>query len=311
MRNFILFGHGVCLEKNDNFIEDLHFLLEDFKILIEFLEKKGYHFVSLIDYYKLIYENKNIEEPFVVLTFDDGYKNNKTVLYPYLKEKNIPFTIFVSTYNLLSQDLFPSFYLKLAYKYKRKKISSLFKIEENANFNKFSLFYKNLSFENQLSFINKIKKFFSKDELIDLKQKYKNEEVLNIKDINELIKDKLVTIDSHLHHHLVINKEFDELFFENELLTSKKILKEYFDIESMFFCFPNGNFNHQSINILIKNNYKMAFTTNNLFLDNKVNYMRVPRIALNKKETINRLLKFSLLGNNFIKFIRYIKSNIK
>ena len=37
----------------------------------------------------------------IVLTFDDGYRNNYTIAYPILKELSIPFTIFISTDNLL------------------------------------------------------------------------------------------------------------------------------------------------------------------------------------------------------------------
>jgi len=57
--------------------------------------EEGYTFVSLdrvIDYKNGL---KGLPEKCVVLTFDDGYTSNYTLIYPILKKYNIPATIFV------------------------------------------------------------------------------------------------------------------------------------------------------------------------------------------------------------------------
>jgi len=62
---------------------------------MQYIIGQGYTFVSLdrvIDYKNGI---KGLPEKSVVLTFDDGYTSNYTLIYPILKKYNIPATIFV------------------------------------------------------------------------------------------------------------------------------------------------------------------------------------------------------------------------
>src|SRR5690606_13000930 len=50
----------------------------------------------------------------IVITFDDGYRNNYTIVAPYLKSKNIPFTVFICT-ELIEKSLkVPTFYVRAA-----------------------------------------------------------------------------------------------------------------------------------------------------------------------------------------------------
>ena len=44
----------------------------------------------------------------IVLSFDDGYRNNLTVVTPYLKTLNLPFTVYVSTHHIETGEIFPS-----------------------------------------------------------------------------------------------------------------------------------------------------------------------------------------------------------
>ena len=70
----------------------------EFERQITFL-KQYYNVISIDDTYEYLYNNKkmNGDKPFAVITFDDGYKDNKEVAYPILKECSFPFTIFITT----------------------------------------------------------------------------------------------------------------------------------------------------------------------------------------------------------------------
>jgi len=78
--------------------QDLYGLIstpEQFEKDMLYLLKKGYTIVSINDL--IDYKNglKALPKKSVVVTFDDGYMSNYTLIYPILKKYNIPATIFV------------------------------------------------------------------------------------------------------------------------------------------------------------------------------------------------------------------------
>lgn len=59
-------------------------------------KNKGYRFVSITEACDLIEKGRR-GNPFVCLTFDDGYRDNYTVALPILKQENVPFAVYVTT----------------------------------------------------------------------------------------------------------------------------------------------------------------------------------------------------------------------
>ncbi len=69
--------------------------LEDFKSQINLIEKYKYEFISHNQFESLINE-KNLEKK-ILLTIDDGFSSFYENAWPILKEKKIPFIIFINT----------------------------------------------------------------------------------------------------------------------------------------------------------------------------------------------------------------------
>jgi len=67
---------------------------EVFRKQMEFIRVGGYKVVSLSEYCKLLKEDKAIPQNLVVITFDDGYKDNLKAI-EVLKEFGYPVTIFL------------------------------------------------------------------------------------------------------------------------------------------------------------------------------------------------------------------------
>ncbi len=88
--SYVLMYHDVS---NDILTDNCHHTIEEFRNTLERLEKQGTKFIP-ID--QLLPTNNSCKLKRCVITFDDVpdsfYKNS----YPILKEKNIPFTLFVS-----------------------------------------------------------------------------------------------------------------------------------------------------------------------------------------------------------------------
>lgn len=62
---------------------------------MEFIRKKGYKVIALDDYCRLLKEKESIPRNFIVLTIDDGYKDNLEAI-KILKEFDFPATLFVT-----------------------------------------------------------------------------------------------------------------------------------------------------------------------------------------------------------------------
>ena len=64
---------------------------------ILFLKSRGYTLVSLEDVQTAYQAGKSLIEKPVMFTFDDGYEDNYTTLFPLLKKYNVPALIFLIT----------------------------------------------------------------------------------------------------------------------------------------------------------------------------------------------------------------------
>ncbi|OEH92501.1 polysaccharide deacetylase family protein [Bacillus solimangrovi] len=70
---------------------------KDFKEQMLFLKNNGYQTLSMSELYAFLNQEIKIPEKTVVLTFDDGYKDNIIEAYPILKEYGFRATVFVIT----------------------------------------------------------------------------------------------------------------------------------------------------------------------------------------------------------------------
>lgn len=70
---------------------------EDFKAHLRYLRREGYETISLNDYLEYLLTDRKPSKKMVVITFDDGFKNNYTEAFPVLKKYRFAATIFIST----------------------------------------------------------------------------------------------------------------------------------------------------------------------------------------------------------------------
>lgn len=69
--------------------------LSEFKQKIKDLRSQGYQFISLTEAYNHLKNDLFRRKKYAVLTFDDGYKSLLEIL-PWLKDQNIPATLFIN-----------------------------------------------------------------------------------------------------------------------------------------------------------------------------------------------------------------------
>lgn len=68
---------------------------EKFRTQLKYLKDNGYTPLTMDELYGFLKEKKSIPEKSVVITFDDGYRDNYTNAFPILKEFNFKATIYV------------------------------------------------------------------------------------------------------------------------------------------------------------------------------------------------------------------------
>ncbi|MCY6959384.1 polysaccharide deacetylase family protein [Clostridium brassicae] len=89
----VLMYHSIRLKKDNPLMVSPKKLDEQMK----YLKDNGYYTLSLDELYDYFSKGKAIPKKCVVLTFDDGYVDNYTNLYPILKKYRFKGTIFVIT----------------------------------------------------------------------------------------------------------------------------------------------------------------------------------------------------------------------
>jgi len=93
----ILMYHSVSTESDAAFIDPSNSIVEPlFDYQMNYLQQNC-NVISLNEMFTLIEKQKKIPARTVVITFDDGYKNNLTTAIPILDKYNLPATIFLAT----------------------------------------------------------------------------------------------------------------------------------------------------------------------------------------------------------------------
>lgn len=88
----VLMYHKIGPEKdNDAVLSE-----KNFKEQMQFLKDNGYHPITMDQLYAYVTRGEAVPEKPVLLSFDDGYADTYTIVYPLLKELGFPSVVFVN-----------------------------------------------------------------------------------------------------------------------------------------------------------------------------------------------------------------------
>jgi hypothetical protein len=106
----VLCYHGVEENIYDNRVQYLQTPLRVFEQQIQYL-RTNFEIISVDYLYDCLKHDYKLHPSQLVITFDDGYKNNFEIATPFLRGYDIPFTVFVSTSNVCNGTRFPAYYV--------------------------------------------------------------------------------------------------------------------------------------------------------------------------------------------------------
>ncbi len=211
-------------------------------------------FIDFIDYfqrcnYKFILpeeigEGLSNDQPYAMITFDDGYFNNILAI-EILNKYKIPAVFFISTKNVVENK---SYWWDIIYKYRAEQGNSPEKIGKEIR----SL--KTLKYDciDQYILENFGKEAFTP--WSDICRPF------NQNEIKELAKNPYVSFGNHTHNHaILINYNKQEI--KKELSVSNQILFELTGTLPIAMAFPNGNYNEIALKATEEQGFRYAFTT--------------------------------------------------
>lgn len=283
----VLCYHGVD-EKKDDYIQILQDNPLDFEREIRYLTK-NFDVISADELYNRHTSNKlNGRE--VVITFDDGYRNNLTIAAPILKKYNAPFLVFVSCRNISNGDYFHTLIIRsilLFEKLAEVKIecigidSKLTDREQRINLSKkVASIYKYSDWELAKKIVKELQSNISASDYKIVCDRYRSEAPLNWDEVREL-KKYGATIGSHCYDHFICHQQqpIEEIRFQ--IVESKKFIEQQMGEECNYFAFPNGGEKDMSIEALsfVKEaGYKLGFSTLVIPITSEVGTL-IPRIG--------------------------------
>ena len=266
----ILMYHGIRLEQDNEPLKKKFGKHLDSSMFTEHLEiLKNY--CNPISLSEAFFDKKIPKNP-IILTFDDGYKNNYEVVFPLLKKYQVPATIFVTTgfvdqTHFLWTDHLEFMFtqsecadticlqggtLVLRMGNEKEKRETLYLVKEKL---------KNYKDEDRLELL--------KDIELKLGANYEWDQIpqelmpLSWDEIREMKNSGLVEIGSHTVTHPILSKcSCEKQFYE--LSTSKNRIFDELGDDCTIFAYPNGrhiDYTQDTIRILKECGYKIALTT--------------------------------------------------
>jgi peptidoglycan/xylan/chitin deacetylase (PgdA/CDA1 family) len=304
---FIIVMYHHVRKKNENFFPKLNSL--DYKIFIKQLDylEKNYRIVNFQDLIDFFVNKKKFKKKLCMLTFDDGYLNHYTNVFPELKKRKLQGFFFPPSKAILERKLMDSnkahlllasntpvkklnkelekiFYeLELEKKIK-KSFSDLIRVykkpfgfddSETIFFKRFTQHILPERFRNKV-LKNLIKKFVKKSENYLAKHYY-----FTKKQAQEMVSNGMI-FGNHCHDHLwleKVNEKTQKLQIEKGLKFLKLI---GMDLNRWIMCYPYGSYNNLTLKILKNKKCFLALTSVNKPYNNTNDQIyKIPRIDCN------------------------------
>ncbi len=193
----------------------------------------------------------------MVITFDDGYKNNYHLL-PVVRRLGVPITIFICASLIGTRKKFWFEFANLPlpiHELNRKSNCEKLKLLGAAGFE------RDMEFEDSM--------------------------VLEKKQIAEMKSD--IDFQAHAKYHPVLPKCTDEEAWD-EINGAKQILEDDFDLRINAFAYPNGEYSNRDIALVKKAGYSCAITVDNGFNDKNTDLFRLKRFVIRDDHDMHQLI---------------------
>jgi len=217
-------------------------LIDDFKREVQFL-KSFFNIVSLDEVVTTLQSGKSFTKPTVVITIDDGYRDNYELLFPVLKEHQIPVIIFLSTgvigtnaknwYDRLANVILktPKVSASIGDNNGNKRIALRSIKEKRRAYERIVEQLKDVTIDRRDQYLKLIAK--------DLGEINDNKTLMLNWDDVRMMRDAHISFGAHTHTHPILTQMPLEAA-KRDILDSKKKIESELGMEVKHFAYPNG-----------------------------------------------------------------------
>lgn len=294
----VLMYHGITISHNPvaNF-DHKHVEKEKFEEQLQYL-KEYYELISLQDFMLWRQGKKKFQKPALMLTFDDGYKNCYTQLFPILKRYHIPAIIFLPTKYIGVKQ--PAWYdvpawciaqtekqditlhgKRLLLENEKQKIAALVQIKR--------MISNNMEQRNKI-----IQEIINQTGCDPETCSDENFLFMNWNECKEMQQNNIAFCSHSVTHTIMTTLVKEEV--KMEVAQSKKEIEKQLKKPCMAFVYPFGSNNLTIKNIVSEEGYECAFTTTYGVNTLATSPFQLRRIALNNLYDLN-IFKITLFVN--------------
>ena len=243
----ILMYHGVAQQGAQALGQQLRYLARHFKVVSLDSMLDGIMNGSL----PLAHE--------IVLTFDDGLRNNLTVVYPILRELQLPATMFVCPALVESGEWLWNHEMRCRLQTLRARELAELRTKLLAPGNTVAAiieWMKTLQLQQRRTAEAIIRQATTGFQPAEAQR-----EAFDIMDWNDLrsLDHDLITVGSHTLSHPILTKLSGQEI-EAEIVESRRCLEQRLERKVEFFCYPNGAYDRRAYQ-LVQKTYRAAVTT--------------------------------------------------
>lgn len=272
----------------DNSKDDYNFMsvnCKNFKKQMEYI-KNNYSVIPL-DKVQMVMQN-NDNTNYVVLTFDDGYKDIAEYVLPILTELRLPATFFISTQNIDKEsENWNDLILRAVFNY--NCYHREFEITSGRFQGKWKTetMYERIKMSDVLRIIFRIANIDERKQLELLLLKWsgiskkarKSRHILSSQDIYRISQTEGMTIGAHTVNHLYLT-DMSRAEQEEEIRTSINELEKICNTKINCFSYPFGAYNQETIQVIKENSITYAVTTERRIVNGKDDCLLLPRFGV-------------------------------
>jgi peptidoglycan/xylan/chitin deacetylase (PgdA/CDA1 family) len=281
----ILMFHRICSEDEMIFapgLSPIEVSIGKFTQILDFFSKREYQFISLDQVLENLLARKRTR--FVSVTFDDGYLDNKTIAFPIMKQRNIPFAIYITNSFPDRTAILWQYLLDDVVKHQKviefswEEKSYKFDFHNTDEIPAYISSIRELIKDTTVSKMTELLTLIFQQTVPDLYHLTK-EKTLSWEQIEVLSKNPLVTIGAHtLNHQPLVRMDFEAAHMD--ILESKSALEKHIGKKVHHFAYPFGDVSPREVELVYKSGFLTAVTTRlgNIFGSSFHHLLTLPRL---------------------------------